>query len=345
MFLIQSRSSSLSKEIQHKIDTKTKPLGALGKLEHIGKQVCEIQHTLFPVIDVPAVVVFAGDHGLTEEGISPYPQEVTYQMVMNFLQGGAAINVFAKQHGISLNIVDAGVNYTFPDHLDLTSLKLGYGTRNALKENAISDLEYTQAFEKASQLITGIHHHGTNCIMFGEMGIGNTSSAALIMHYITGEPLSECVGRGTGLDDEGLAKKQDILESVVAFHGELSDVKEIVLAVGGYEILMMMVSILKAAELKMCVLIDGFIATSAALLAHKLYPEVIDYCIFTHQSDENGHKKMLNYLNVEPLLQLDMRLGEGSGAAVAFPLVKSAVAFINEMASFESAKVSTSDEA
>lgn len=343
MYHITARSTELSEKIQHKINTKTKPLGSLGTLEIIAKQICEIQEALSPKLVKPTALIFAGDHGIAEEGVSPFPQEVTFQMVMNFLNKGAAINVFTKQNSIDLNVIDAGVNFDFPKSDELVDLKVRKGTRNALKENAISDVEYDLAVKNASDYISTLHKTGSNCVMFGEMGIANTSSAALIMHYITSVPINTCTGRGTGMDNEGLIKKASILSKVIDRNPILSEPDEIAKAVGGYEIIMIMASILRAAELKMLVLIDGFIVTSALLLAHKINPLVLEYCIFTHLSDENAHGLMLKHLHAKPLLKLGMRLGEGTGAAISFPLIQSAVNFINEMSSFEQAEVSNKE--
>ena len=338
-FLITSPGNNLKTQIQHKIDIKTKPVGALGNLEKIALKIGMIQGTDEPQLVKPTIVVFAGDHGIANEGISAYPQEVTYQMVMNFLNYRAAINVFCDQNSIDLHIVDAGVNYDFPESLDLIDAKVARGTKNFLKEPAMTKEQCDNAIREGAKLCDKIYWEDTNIIGFGEMGIGNTSAASLIMSKICGYPVAECVGRGTGLDDDRLKRKVEVLEKAIKIH----DVKmpiEILSTFGGFEMAMMCGAMLKAAENGMIIMVDGFIATSVFLVAHAIAPEIMDYAIFSHQSDELGHKKMLEFLQADPLLNLGMRLGEGTGCALAYPIIKSSVAFLNDMASFESAGVS-----
>jgi nicotinate-nucleotide--dimethylbenzimidazole phosphoribosyltransferase len=342
-FNIQIPEQAIGTILQTKIDLKTKPPGALGKLESLGKQIGTIQQSLSPALTQATVVVFAGDHGLVQEGITPYPKEVTYQMVMNFLNDGAAINVFARQNGLKVKVVDAGVNHDFGDTKNLLNYKVNKGTRNCLKETAMTIDELAECIEKGAVIVNELYKAGCNCIAFGEMGIGNTSSASLLMHYFTGIDLATCTGRGTGLDDAGLNKKIGILQEVAAHHSNLDHWEEIMQAFSGYEIAMMTGAMLQAAENKMVILLDGFIASTAYLAAFKLHPEIENYIIACHQSDEKGHRLLLEYLSLSPLLNLGMRLGEGTGAAVAFPLVLAAVNFLNEMASFESAGVSNKE--
>ncbi len=338
-FSITPLSLALKSELQIKIDQKTKPLGALGHLEALALQLGLCQNTLTPQLKKPSLLVFAADHGIAEAGVSAYPQTVTAQMVMNFLKGGAAINVFARQHHLDLLIVDAGVKADLPSHADLINAKVGYGTRNFLIEAAMTQEECLKAIEKGAELVLQQQQKGCNCIGFGEMGIGNTSSAALLMHCLTALPLSDCVGRGTGLDDNQLQGKVAILTQALQHSTELQKPLDCLATWGGFEIAMMVGAILKAAELKMIVMIDGFIASSALLVAYKLYPQVLDYCVFSHVSNERGHRALLDYLNVRALLAMDLRLGEGSGVALAFPLLQSAVLFLKEMASFAEAGV------
>lgn len=340
--MIQPIQNEKSHKLQAKIDKKTKPIGALGDLEKIAKQIGCIQNTLTPKITKPTIVVFAGDHGIVKnQPVSSYPQEVTHQMIFNFLSGGAAINVFCKQNGINLKIVDAGVNFEFDKTAKIEHHKIGYGTKDYSSQKAMSSSEFDLAFETGKNIILKINLEGTNTIGFGEMGIGNTSSASLLMHYFTNLPLNDCVGSGTGLNNEGINTKIEVLQTVFDFHKfKIQSPKEALMAFGGFEIVMLCGAILEAARLKMTILIDGFIVTAALLVAFTIDKNVLDYCIFCHTSNENGHQKMLVFLNATPLLNLNMRLGEGSGAAVAFPLIKSAVLFLNEMASFESANVS-----
>lgn len=331
---------SLKAELQHKIDNKTKPLGSLGLLEDIALQIGLIQNTLTPSLQNPAMLVFAGDHGLADEGVSLFPKEVTVQMVMNYFGGGAAINVFCNQHNILLKVVDAGVAADFEPHPSLINAKVGYGTKNILHAPAMTITECEQCLDKADKIISDLAKEGTNIIGFGEMGIGNTSSAALLMSRYLNIPVEICAGRGTGHEGEGLKRKIEILMKANASHPAMTDPKEILATFGGFEVAMIAGAILSAYQHKMAILIDGFIASSALLAASKINPNVLDNCIFCHQSNEQGHRLMLDHFNARPLLNIGMRLGEGTGAAVAFPLVQSAVNFLNEMASFESAGVS-----
>jgi nicotinate-nucleotide--dimethylbenzimidazole phosphoribosyltransferase len=343
-FNITPLNSSLEAALTEKINLKTKPLGALGKLEKLALQIGKIQNTLSPALTKPTIVVFAGDHGIAKEGVSPFPQEVTWQMVYNFLQGGAGINVFARQHQIAIKVVDAGVNYTFAPHPDLIDLKVAPGTQSYLHAPAMSVEECNTAITRAASLVEQLHKDGCNVIGFGEMGIGNTSAAALLMSLLCNIPLEQCIGRGTGLDDKGLEKKKAILSEALRTQlpADQSPL-EILRTFGGFEVAMICGAMMKAAELKMVVLVDGFITTAALLVAAALHPAILDYCVFAHQSNEQGHQQLLTYLKADPLLQLGMRLGEGTGAAVAYPVVQSAVAFLNEMASFASAGVSNKD--
>ena len=339
-FQIEKPSDELLKEINHKIDTKTKPLGALGQLEVIARQVALIQNTLAPELKNPHMLVFAADHGVANDGVSAYPQEVTFQMVMNFLQGGAAINVFSRQHGLNLKVVDAGVNFDFAPNEHLIDAKIAKGTKSFLYEPAMSAEQCELAMDKGAALVDQIADQGCNVVGFGEMGIANTSSAAMLMHVFTGLPLEECIGRGTGLDDDGLNRKLNVLSKALAKHGAEKQPMKALATYGGFEIAMITGAMLQAAARKMVILVDGFIASAAFLTAFKLNPLAKEYAIFCHQSEEKGHYLMLEYLQARPLISLGLRLGEGTGCAVAYPILESAVNFFNEMASFESAGVS-----
>jgi nicotinate-nucleotide--dimethylbenzimidazole phosphoribosyltransferase len=334
---------TIAQEIKKKINQKTKPPGSLGQLEKIALQVGLIQNTLNPVISQPHIIVFAADHGIAEDGIvNPYPQSVTAQMVLNFIKGGAAINVFCKQSHIALKVVDAGVKYDFDPALPIIHASAGKGTSDYSKGNAMQPDQVKSCLEKGRKIVADIHQDGCNCIGFGEMGIGNSSAAALILHHYTGLPISKCVGRGTGANDTQLLQKQKVLEEVSAFHTlskQAWNAEELLSKIGGFEIAMMTGAYLEAKERNMVVVVDGFIATAALMVAHAMNEKVIDHCIFAHCSEENGHKKMLDYLKAEPLFNLGLRLGEGTGAALAIPLIQNAVAFLNQMASFESAGV------
>ncbi|TXD52489.1 MULTISPECIES: nicotinate-nucleotide--dimethylbenzimidazole phosphoribosyltransferase [unclassified Polaribacter] len=335
-------NKKLEAALQKKIDFKTKPLGSLGMLETIAIQIGRIQNTLSPKIIAPTIVVFAGDHGIVNsKAVSPYPQKVTQQMVFNFLNGGAAINVFCKQNNINLKIVDAGVNGDFEKKEKLIQAKIAKGTKDFYVKKAMTLLECTSALEKGKEIVKTLFDKKCNTIGFGEMGIGNTSSAALLMSYFTNITIEDCVGKGTGLDNKGLEQKKLILKEVYEKHIiSINSPKDALTAFGGFEIVMITGAILEAAALKMTILIDGFIVTAALLAANAMDKNVLDYCIFTHTSGEQGHQKIINFLNVQPVLNLGLRLGEGTGAAVALPIIQSATQFLNEMATFESANVS-----
>lgn len=334
-----------SREIQAKIDLKTKPLGALGALEKLAFQIASVQDTLSPQLVNPHIIVFAASHGIASEGVSAYPSEVTPQMVLNFIGGGAAINVFTRQHGINLLLVDAGVDYDFGKNEKLIDAKVNFGTKSFAKQPAMTDAECRQCLEKGAALVRQARETGCNVIGFGEMGIGNTSSASLIMSRLLNMPLSECVGKGTGLDDAQLARKIGVLTNASEYHQNIGDSPESVLATfGGFEIAMMCGAMREAARLGMLVLVDGFIASVSYLSALKMSPSIRYNAVFCHQSNERGHRLLLQSLEAEALLKLDMRLGEGTGCALAYPLLQSAVAFLNEMASFESAGVSQKTE-
>jgi nicotinate-nucleotide--dimethylbenzimidazole phosphoribosyltransferase len=343
-FNISKTNQELQEQLQHKIDFKTKPLGSLGMLEQLAIKIGCIQNTLSPELKQPTIVVFAADHGIALDGVSPYPQEVTWQMVANYVGGGAAINVFGKQNGIDIQIVDAGVNYDFDKNSAVIDAKVDYGTKSYLNASAMTAEQFNLALERGADICEKIHREGSNIIGFGEMGIANTSSGAILLHLLADIDLKECVGRGTGWDDEGLKKKYEILKTAVANYKGDHSPENILTYFGGFEIVMIVGAMLKAAELKMLIMVDGFIISSALLAASKINANVLDYCIFTHKSNENGHKYLLEHLKAEPILDLGMRLGEGTGAAVAYPIIESAVNFLNQMASFEDAGVSNSDQ-
>jgi nicotinate-nucleotide--dimethylbenzimidazole phosphoribosyltransferase len=334
---------NLKEQLQHKINSKTKPIGALGMLEKLALQIGTIQNSLTPSLKKPTIIVFAGDHGIANEGVSAYPQEVTYQMVMNFLHGGAAINVFSTQHGINLKIVDAGVNFDFDKYENLINTKIDKGTKSFLHQKAMTETQLLQCFEKGKEVVTQLANEGCNIVGFGEMGIGNTSSATMLMSYLCNLPIEKCVGRGTGLNDEQLQHKIAILKQAKAFHGNIENPKEVLQTFAGFEMAQMCAAMLAAFENNMILLVDGFIASSAFLVAQKINPLIKINAIFCHLSDESGHQHLLNFLQAEPILKLNMRLGEGIGCAVAYPIIESAVAFLNNMASFESAGVTNKD--
>jgi nicotinate-nucleotide--dimethylbenzimidazole phosphoribosyltransferase len=340
-FDISPADRSLDTALRHKIDTKTKPVGALGRLEALALQIGRVRQSLTPTLDKPHIVVFAGDHGAAKAGISAYPQDVTWQMVENFLAGGAAINVFARANGIELVIVDAGVAHDFGKRENLLDKKVGSGgTANYLESSAMTAEHCAMAIQHGAEIVTVLADKGCEVVGFGEMGIGNTASASLITHCLTGTPLADCVGRGTGLDDAGLTRKRALLQQALDCWPERGNDPLAVLArYGGFEIAMMAGAMLAAAQKKMLVLVDGFICGAAALVAARIAPAFLDYAVFCHASAEPGHRIQLDALGVQPMMTLDLRLGEGTGAALAWPLVRAAGAFLNEMASFESAGV------
>jgi len=339
---ITAVSKKLQTALQHKIDFKTKPIGSLGVLETIAFKIGSIQNTLTPTITRPAIVVFAGDHGITKtKKVSPYPQKVTQQMVLNFLNGGAAINVFCKQNKINLKIVDAGVNANFEVNDNLISAKIAKGTKDFSIEPAMTISQCNRALDKGKEIVNTLFQKKCNTIGFGEMGIGNTSSAALLMSYFTDIHIVDCVGKGTGLDDNGLQQKKTVLKEVYEKHfNNIKSPLEALATFGGFEIVMIAGAILEAASLKMTILIDGFIVTAALLAVIAMDKNVLDYCIFSHSSGEQGHQKIIDFLQVKPVLNLGLRLGEGTGAAVALPIIQSATLFLNDMATFETANVS-----
>ncbi|WP_035055699.1 nicotinate-nucleotide--dimethylbenzimidazole phosphoribosyltransferase [Andreprevotia chitinilytica] len=336
-------SKDLAASLQHKLDRKTKPVGSLGRIEDLARQLGLIQQRLDPQIVNPTMLVFAGDHGLARAGVSPYPSEVTPQMVLNFLAGGAAISVLSRVNGLDLKVVNAGVNFEFAPHPLLIDRPVARGTANSLEAAAMTSAQVQQALETGAAIVDDLAAAGCTVLGLGEMGIGNTSAAALIMARLTGQPIAHCAGRGTGLDDAGLARKIEILERVLIRHPDARSPLDVLAAFGGFEIAMMAGAYLAGAAQRMLLLVDGFIATSALLVASQINPAVLDYCVFSHCSDENAHRRLIWMLDGEPLLDLGLRLGEGSGAALAFPLVTAAVALLNEMASFESAGVSDRD--
>ena len=362
-FDIAAPDDDLRPTLQAKIDGKTKPFGALGRLEGLALQLGLIQQTLSPELHKPHILVCAGDHGALRDkngaGLSAYPQDVTWQMVENFLAGGAAINVLARQGGIELVVADAGVAHDFSSDVTPASgqespLKLRFGRRENLVDAkvsphgtasylsgpAMSAEQCETALARGAGIVAGLHACGCNVVGFGEMGIGNTASASLITHFLAGIPLADCVGRGTGLDDAGVARKLGLLQQAAALYSGDPAPLSVLSQFGGFEIAMLAGGMLAAAERKMLLLIDGFIVTSALLVAATLHPATLQYCVFSHRSQERGHRLQLEHLGARPLLDMDLRLGEGTGAALAWPLVRAAAAFLNEMASFESAGVS-----
>ena len=326
----------LNEAIEAKLNNKTKPVGSLGQIEFLAQQISRVQQTLCPELKNPQLVVFAGDHGLTRHAVSAYPREVTWQMVENFLSGGAAVSVLARQHQLKLSVVDAGIDHDFAPHPALLDYKIARGTADPLLGPAMTETQCQQAIRNGREVIQQLPG---NVVLLGEMGIGNTSSASLMVARLTAQPLADCVGRGTGLDDSGMARKLSVLQQIEARHPDAQDPLAVLAAFGGFELAMLVGAALEcAAQRRLCV-VDGFIVSAAILVAHQLNPLLSEFCVYAHCSGENGHRQLLRHLNARPLLDLGLRLGEGSGAALAWPLVVSAVQLLNEMASFEQARV------
>lgn len=343
-FNIPQLDGSQDEIIQRRINQKTKPLGALGLLEDLAAQIARIQGCERLNISHPVMLVFAADHGIADYGVSIAPKEVTRQMVLNFASGGAAINVFSSQTGFELAVIDAGISQPIRANdgatMTIIDQSLGLGTQAFHLTSAMTAAEVEKGFALTQKLIEKYHNAGTNLIALGEMGIGNTSSASAIMAAILALDTQTCVGRGTGVDDQTLIHKTKLIQQGLDLHrSQLLSATDILIHLGGFEIVQMTAAILAAAEKQMLVVIDGFIATAAALVAEKIDSACLDYLIFAHESQESGHKLMLEHLNAEPLLHLGLRLGEGTGAALSLPIIQAAVNFYNDMASFDSAKV------
>lgn len=325
-----------------KLDRKTKPVGALGRLEALALQAAVVLGTDTPRPRAPQVVVFAGDHGITAHGVSAYPQDVTAQMVRNMLDGGAAVSVLARRLGLALTVVDCGVRTAHPPRPGLVSARLGDGTADATRGPAMTADQARQAIANGAAILRSLPG---DVLAVGELGIGNTSSASLLMARLTGRPLADCIGRGTGLDADGLRRKHRVLADALAANPATPDPMATLAAFGGFEIATMCGAVLQAASQRRLVLVDGFIATAAAAVAIALAPAVRERCVFAHASEESGHARWLADLGVTPLLDLGLRLGEGTGAVLAWPLFDAACALLDEMASFESAGVSDRDAA
>ncbi len=334
--VIDLHDPELALRLQRKIDQKTKPLGSLGQLETWAQQLGLILGTESPQLQQAQMVVFAADHGLVQQGVSAYPSEVTWQMVQNFLSGGACVSVLARQHGLALHVADCGVNHQFDAHPGLWDLKVGMGTADASRGPAMTMAQCQQALNNGLQLLEQLPG---NVLLLGEMGIGNTSAASLLMSRLLNLDIALCTGAGTGLDDAGVQRKLTVLRQVLQLHAQVTEPLAVLASMGGFEIATMVGAIVQAAALRRVIVVDGFITTAAVLVAQALQPRVLQRCVFAHQSGERGHALLLQHLRVRPLLQLGLRLGEGSGAALAWPLLQSAAQLMCEMASFEAAGV------
>ena len=333
-FDIQSVDNSLQPAIQAKIDNLNKPKGSLGRLEELAMQICLIQHTLEPSLAHPCHLLLGGDHGIEREGVSVSPREVTWQQMINFTHGGGGVNMFCRQHGFKLRIVDVGVDYDLSNIEGIIHRKIARGTKNFLYEPAMSEKEFDQAIQIGCDLVDDCIAEGCRILSIGEMGIANTSPSSIWMHLFTGIPLKDCIGAGAGLDAPGIRHKYEILsEAVRRYSGDP------LAYFGGFEMIAAIGAMLKAAEKHLVILVDGFIMTACALAAIQLYPAAKDYMIFTHCGDESGHKRMLDAMGAKVLLNLGLRLGEGTGALCAYPIVDSAVRMMNEMNNFDNARI------
>ncbi len=321
---------TLAARLRQALDRKAKPVGSLGRLEDLAVRMGVIQNTLRPVVTDPIVLVFAGDHGAVAAGVSAYPASVTAAMVGAYLDGRAAINLFAELAGARLLVVDAGVAAELSPHVGLVSAKVGAGTRDWTRGPAMTIDQAMQAIASAAEVVELLAGGGSTVLALGEMGIGNTSSAALLAHKVAGLPLR--AGPGAGQDEAGLSRKQAAMEAASGRTAALLPPHEALAEYGGFEIAMLTGAILAATGRGICVVVDGMIVTAAALVAHAIRPDCLDACVFAHRSAEPGHEAMLRHLGAEPLLDLGLRLGEGTGAALAIPLMRAAASVLGDMA-------------
>ena len=341
-FDIQPINTSLKTAIQEKIDNLNKPKGSLGRLEELAMQICLIQQTLEPSLAHPCHLLLGGDHGIEREGVSVSPREVTWQQMINFTRGGSGVNMFCRQHGFKLRIVDVGVDYDLSSVPGIINRKIARGTKNFLYEPAMTEEEFNRAIAVGVDLVDDCFAEGCRVLSIGEMGIANTSPSSIWMSLFGDIPLKDCIGAGAGLNNDGIRHKYEVLSLAVANYkaspkqGKLEGALSYF---GGFEMIAAIGAMLRAAELHLVILVDGFIMTACAVAAIKLYPAAQDYMIFTHCGDESGHKMMLDMVNAKPLLHLGLRLGEGTGALCAFPIVDSAVRMMNEMSNFDNAKI------
>ena len=340
-FHIERPDPAIRPALQAKIDDLTKPKGSLGRLEELALQVGLIQQTLSPELRHPQNIVFAADHGIVEEGVSIAPKEVTWQQVCHFTHphGTGGVNFLCRQHGFTLKVVDAGVDYDLPKDRGIIDLKVGRGTRNFLHGPAMTETEMEQCLAGGASVVRQCFEEGSNVLSFGEMGIGNTSPSSIWMSCFTGIPFAECVGAGSGLDSAGIRHKYEVLSRAMANYSGDGSPRGIIRWFGGFEMVMAVGAMLQAASLRMVILVDGFIMTNCMLAASRLYPEVLDYAVFGHCGDESGHKKVLDALGAKPLLSLGLRLGEGTGAICAYPILDSAIRMINQMDTFSGADI------
>ena len=337
-FDIQPVDRRMVPAVQQKIDNLNKPKGSLGRLEELAMQLCLVQQTLSPKLSHPCHLLLGGDHGIEREGVSVSPREVTWQQMVNFTHGGGGVNMFCRQHGFKLHIVDVGVDYDLSSVPGIIHQKIARGTRNFRYEAAMNDDEFNRTLEVGVSLVDNCYSEGCNMVSIGEMGIANTSPSSIWMHRFCHIPLQECIGAGAGLDNAGIRHKYEILSEADA-NCQATSIADVIRYFGGFEMVAAIGAMLRAAELHLIILIDGFIMTACALAATQLYPAAQDYMIFTHCGDESGHRRMLDSMGAKALLNLGLRLGEGTGALCAFPIVDSACRMINEMNNFKDAEI------
>lgn len=341
----------LSEAIKSKIDNLNKPKGSLGRLESLAMQICLAQQTLSPTLLNPHHLLFGSDHGIEREGVSVSPREITWQQMINFTKGGGGVNMFCRQHGFTLHIIDVGVDYDLSAYPEIIDRKIAHGTENFLYGPAMTEEQFDKAIAAGVEQVDACADAGCTVVCIGEMGIANTSPSSIWMSLFGNIPLDECIGAGAGLDSPGIQHKREVLGKAVKRYLSLSLSEgnhtsslftlhsSLIKYFGGFEMVAAIGAMLRAAERHIIILIDGFIMTACALAASRLYPDVTHYMIFGHCGDESGHRRMLGLMNAEPLLNLGLRLGEGTGALCAFPIVDSAVRMMNEMNNFQDAKI------
>ncbi len=339
-FRIERPDEALRPLLQQKIDNLTKPKGSLGQLERIALRIGMIQQSLTPKLRVPQNLLFAADHGIVDEGISLSPKEITWQQTLHFVRsGGTGIGFLCRQHGFRLKVIDAGVDFDFPAGCGIIDRKIRKGTSNYLHGAAMTAEELDRCLDVGAEMVDRAIEEGSNILSFGEMGITNTSSSSIWMHCFTGIPLEECIGAGSGLDDAGIRHKYEVLRQAVAHYAGDGSPADLIRWFGGFEMAMAVGGMLRAAERKITILVDGFIMSACLLAASKLHPEVSDYALFGHVGDEQGHRRLLEAMHAEPILHLGLRLGEGSGAVCAYPIVESAVRMLDEMDTFQAMQI------
>ena len=342
-FSIEKPNIGLCEDIQKKIDHLNKPKGSLGTLEELAMQLCLIQHTMTPKLCHPCHFLFGADHGIEREKVSVSPREITWQQMINFTRGGGGVNMFCRQYGFELKIVDVGVDYDLSKVPGIINRKIALGTNNFLYGPAMTEEQMEQAIAVGVEMVDKAIAEGSNIVCMGEMGIANTSPSSVWMSLFENVPLEECVGAGAGLDNEGIRHKYDVLKRSVDKYLSLAPIDDTVeYAIryfGGFEMVAAIGAMLRAAERKITIMVDGFIMSACALAAIRLYPAAFDYMIFGHKGDEGGHARMLQLMGGKPLLALGLRLGEGTGALCSYGIIESAVRMVREMNNFDNAHI------